>query len=444
MSSDGPPTGTSVQERIDALLALHPKGYDLSLDRIKRLLARLDNPQDRLPPVIHVAGTNGKGSTIAFIRSILEAAGLSVHVHTSPHLVRWNERYRIAGTLARDQMICDAIDRVAKANAGQNITVFEILTAVGFLLFAENPADACLMEVGLGGRLDCTNVMKDVAVSVIAPVSMDHEMHLGDTIAKIAFEKAGIIRDTTPVICGPQEDEALTVIERQAARHRAPLKASGEHFHAMVENGRLLFQDEAVLIDLALPRLHGPHQIDNAGTAIAASRVFAQTQGIALTNAQIDTGIASASWPARMQLLATGKLVDLLPDNTELWLDGGHNVGAAEMVARHFCELNDRHSLPLIVICAMLNTKNPSAYFEQLKGLVRKIYTVPIVSSDAGVAPADLAQVAQEAGIDATACDGLLGALNLAVSENPLMRVLIAGSLYVAGEALERNDAFPD
>ncbi len=433
-----------VQERIDALLDLHPKGYDLSLERITALLAKLDNPQDRLPSVIHVAGTNGKGSTIAFIRSILEAADLSAHVHTSPHLVRWNERYRIAGTLASDDLICNAIDRVAAANAGHNITVFEILTAVGFLLFAEAPADVCLMEVGLGGRFDSTNVMKNVAVSVIAPVSMDHEMHLGDTIAKIAYEKAGIIQDATPVICGPQQDEALTVIERQAARHRAPLKASGEHFHAMAENGRLLFQDEAGLIDLALPRLHGPHQIDNAGTAIAAARAFAQTQGVELTEVQVDAGVVNASWPARMQLLSNGNLVDLLPDNTELWLDGGHNEGAAAVVARHFCELNDRHSLPLIVICAMLTTKNPAAYFDHFKGLVKKVYTVPIISSEVGISPADLAEHARDAGIDAVDCDGLENAVNRAATEHPEMRVLIAGSLYVAGEALEKNGTFPD
>jgi len=433
-----------VQERIDALLEIHPKGYDLSLDRIRDLLEKLDNPQDRLPPVIHVAGTNGKGSTIAFVRSILEAAGLSVHVHTSPHLVNWNERYRVAGKLVSDDALCSAIDRVAEANAGQPITVFEILTAVGFLLFSENPADACLMEVGLGGRFDSTNVMKDVAVSVIAPVSIDHQMHLGDTLAKIAFEKAGIIKENTPIVCGPQEDEALEVIERQAARHRAPLSVSGEHFHALAENGRFLFQDEAGLLDLALPRLPGPHQIDNAGTAIAAARVFAKSQDIRLKETAIDAGISNASWPGRMQRLNCGNLHDLLPENTELWLDGGHNAGAAAMIARHFCELNDKHSLPLIVICGMLTTKAPVAYFDHLKGLARKIYAVPIVSSEAGFEPDDLAMSAQGAGIDAEACDTLEEALATASNEHPEMRILISGSLYLVGEALEKNGTIPE
>lgn len=443
MSSANLSSVPSVQERIDALLEIHPKGYDLSLDRIAGLLNKLGNPQDRLPPVIHVAGTNGKGSTIAFTRSILEAAGLSIHVHTSPHLVSWNERYRIAGELVSDAELCSAIDRAAEANGGQAITVFEILTAVGFLLFSESTADACLMEVGLGGRFDSTNVMKNVAVSVITPVSIDHEMHLGDTFAKIAFEKAGIIKDRTPLVCGPQEDEALEMIERQAARHRAPLQVSGEDFHATAENGRFLFQDDAGLLDLALPRLPGPHQIDNAGTAIAAARAFAKTQGLRLREAEIETGVANASWPARMQRLTCGKLVELLPDNTELWLDGGHNAGAAVMIARHFCELNDKHSLPLILVCGMLSTKNPAAYFDQMTGLARKVYTVPITSSESGIDPAELAKNARNSGIDAVASSSIENALQKAAKEHAEMRVLIAGSLYTAGEALERNGTAP-
>lgn len=434
----------SVQKRIDALMEIHPKGYDLSLARVRGLLDKLGNPQDRLPPVIHVAGTNGKGSTIAFMRSILEAAGLSVHVHTSPHLVCWNERYRIAGELVGDKEFCAAIDCVADANDGQTITVFEILTAAGFLLFSQNPADVCLMEVGLGGRFDATNVMEDVTVSVITPVSLDHEMHLGDTIAKIAFEKAGIIRSTTPLVCALQEDEALEVIERQAARNRVSLQVAGEDFHAIAENGRFLFQDEAGLLDLTLPRLPGPHQLDNAGTAIAATRSFAKTKGIRLREAAIEAGIANASWPARMQRLTCGELVELLPENTELWLDGGHNAGAAAMIARHFCELNDKHSLPLILVCGMLSTKNPAAYFDHMAGLARKIYTVPITSSEAGIDPAELAENAINSGIDATACEGLEAALQQATAEQDEMRVLIAGSLYIAGEALERNGTIPD
>ncbi|MGI9356674.1 MAG: bifunctional folylpolyglutamate synthase/dihydrofolate synthase, partial [Rhizobiaceae bacterium] len=322
-------------------------------------------------------------------------------------------------------------------------TFFEFTTAMAFSYFAESSIDIGIIEVGLGGRFDATNVMKDVAVSVITPISLDHELHLGDTLAKIAFEKAGIIRSSTPLVCALQEDEAMEMIERQAARSRAPLLVSGVHFHAIAENGRFLFQDDAGLLDLALPRLPGPHQIDNAGAAIAATRAFARTQGFRLREAAIDAGIANASWPARMQRLTCGKLVELLPENTELWLDGGHNAGAAAMIARHFCELNDKHSRPLILICGMLSTKNPAAYFDHMAGLARKVYTVPVTTSESGIDPAELAESAIKSGIDAIACPGLETGLQLAAAEHDEMRVLIAGSLYTAGEALEKNGAAP-
>ncbi|MDD9911166.1 MAG: bifunctional folylpolyglutamate synthase/dihydrofolate synthase [Ahrensia sp.] len=437
-SLDGP-----VEQRIAALSRIHPKGFDLSLERITRLLSTLGDPHQNLPPTIHVAGTNGKGSTIAFARSILEASGLLVHAHTSPHLVRWNERYRLAGKLVDDETLCDAIDRVADVNDGQPITVFEILTAVAFLLFSEHEADACLVEVGLGGRFDCTNVMAEVAVSVIAPVSMDHEMHLGDTIAKIAFEKAGIIRPKVPVVVGPQHYDALGVIERQAAKLHAPVVAAGQHYHARVEQGRLVFQDETALLDLSLPRLPGQHQIDNAGLAIAACRMLAERQNLSITETACDAGLTNAQWPARLQLISQGRLVELLPPDTELWVDGGHNEAAADMVARHICALNDRNSLPLVLVCGMLTTKNPATYLAHFAGLARKVYTVPIPSSDAGYVPEALATFVKQAGIEALAVADLASALRKASDEFDEMRVLIAGSLYIAGQALQDNETFP-
>lgn len=438
----------SAAERIDALLTNHPKGYDLSLDRIRGLLDKLGNPQDSLPPVVHVAGTNGKGSTIAFCRTILEAAGLAVHVDTSPHLVNWHERFRLGerqggGQLVTDAVLSEAIGRVAAANAGQPITVFEVLTAVMFVLFAEHPADACLIEVGLGGRFDSTNVMKEVAVSVIAPVAMDHESHLGDTLAKIAFEKAGIIRAGTPVVAGPQQDEALAVIERQAARNRAPLSVAGEDFQTTIEDGRLLFQDGANLLDLSLPRLPGAHQVENAGTAIATCRILAERLGFVLTEDMIDAGLAAASWPGRLQRLTAGRLIERLPPDCEVWVDGGHNPHAAAALARHFAELNDRCSRPLLLVCGMLNTKDPSGYFEQLSGLVHHAYMVPLPSSDAAIPPAELAEISAAHGIPASPYAGLEAALRAAAHHGDDGRILVAGSLYLAGDFLAANGTPP-
>lgn len=434
-------------ELIEALMEIHPKGFDLSLGRITRLLEKLGNPQDQMPPVIHVAGTNGKGSTIAFIRAILEAAGLSVHVDISPHLVNWHERYRLgvkggAGQLVSDAILADAVDRVAKANGGEPITVFEVLTAVTFVLFNEHPADVCLVEVGLGGRFDSTNVMKETALSVITPVSIDHEAYLGDTLAKIAFEKAGIIRKRTPVVVGLQHSDALTVIEKQAGHNLAPVLVAGEHFSAARENGRLVYQDENDLLDLSLPRLVGDHQVANAGTAIAAARAFAKSHGITLSNTMIDTGLQSAEWPGRMQHLTRGALVDLAPKGSDIWIDGGHNPGAAIAIANFMAELEERDPRPLILICGMLNTKDPSGYFDQFESLAQSVIAVPIVSSDAGISAKDLAALARKARLAAKPTASLVEALSsLGKSTSP--RILIAGSLYLAGDALAQNGTPP-
>ena len=435
---------TSAASRIEALMKIHPKGYDLSLDRIEKLLEKLGSPQNKLPPIIHVAGTNGKGSTIAFTRSILEAAGLSVHVHTSPHLVNWNERYRLgqkggAGQLTPDGVLSDAIRRVAEANDGQPITVFEVLTAVSFVLFSEHSADVCLIEVGLGGRLDCTNVMKETALTIITPVSIDHEAFLGDTLGKIAFEKAGIIKRKTPLVVGAQEPEALAVIEQQASRNLAPAFVSGEHYSGGRENGRMIFENEDRLLDLSLPRLPGDHQVSNAATAIQACLKFCLAQGFELNETAIEHGLRTVDWPGRMQKLPAGKLTVAIDDNVEIWLDGGHNPGAAAMVAKHMADLEERDPRPLVMICGMLDTKDPAGYFNEFSSLAERVFTVPIQSSDAGV-PADrLAQLAAESGLSSQTTTSLQEAITLAAQNAPV-RILICGSLYLVGDALAQNE----
>src|SRR6266404_1407942 len=322
---------------IDAIVAqltqLHPKRIDLALDRMWRILAALGDPQRRLPRTVHVAGTNGKGSTIAFMRAILEAAGLRVHVYTSPHLVRFNERFRLGaereGRLVSDAELADALRECERVNAGAPITVFEITTAAALLLFARNAADVLLLEVGMGGRLDATNVIDRPLASVITPVSFDHAEHLGDTLGKIAAEKAGILKPAVPAIVAAQPREALAAIERVAARTKAPVKIAGEDWTATEERGRLVYQDAAGLLDLPAPRLYGRHQFENAGVAIAALRTLGDFE---LAQNAFEVGIAKADWPARMQRLSHGRLLALCPPGSELWLDGGHIADAARAV----------------------------------------------------------------------------------------------------------------
>ncbi|MEA2989982.1 MAG: dihydrofolate synthase / folylpolyglutamate synthase, partial [Alphaproteobacteria bacterium] len=299
------------------LLKLHPKLIDLSLDRMERILAALDHPERRLPPVIHVAGTNGKGSTIAFMRAILEAAGRRVHVYTSPHLVRFNERIRLGGVLVTDDELAAALIECERANGSAPITVFEIETAAAFLLFTRHPADVLLLEVGLGGRLDATNVVERPLASVITPVSFDHAEFLGDTVAKIAAEKAGILKRDVPALVASQPREALAVIERQGARVGAPVKVAGEDWTATEERGRLVYQDDDGLLDLPAPKLYGRHQFENAGLAVATLRT---ATGLKLPPSAFEAGVAKVDWPARMQRLAQGRLAALLPQGGELWL----------------------------------------------------------------------------------------------------------------------------
>lgn len=440
-------TGEAARE-IEALLAKHPKGFDLTLDRVRRLLDSLGNPQDRLPPVIHVAGTNGKGSATAFCRAILEAEGYAVHVHTSPHLVNWHERYRLgrkgrSGELVDDATLADAVRRVAAANDGQKITVFELLTAVAFVLFAEHPADVAVIEVGLGGRFDATNVLTHPAVSLIMPVSVDHEAYLGDRVELIAAEKAGIIKPGLPVVIGQQDFEAaLETLVSIAERNRAPLSVYGQDYFAHEEHGRLVYHDEEGLADLPLPRLPGRHQQANAAAAIRAIKAA----GLVVGEKAIERGLLSVEWPGRMQRLTEGALVALAPPEAEIWLDGGHNPGAGKVISEAFAALEERHSRPLFLIAGMISTKDPVGYFEPFAGIVRHVFTVPIRGSDSGIDPVVLADDAAEAGLSAEPTESVSAALD-AIRQNwafdTAPRILIGGSLYLAGDVLADNGTPP-
>ena len=433
---------------IARLLTLHPKGFDLSLDRIARLLERLGNPQDKLPPVIHVAGTNGKGSAVAFSRALLESAGYRAHVHTSPHLVHWHERFRMAGEdgghFVADDVLAEAIARVAAANRGDKITVFEILTAVMFVLFSEHPADAAIIEVGLGGRFDATNVIKDPAVSVIMPVSLDHQAYLGDRVELIAAEKAGIIKPGRPVVIGQQEsDTARQTIVETAERLGCRVSIYGQDFVAFEENGRLVHQDETGLLDLPLPRLPGRHQYANAAAAIVAVRAA----GFKLGHASAEKAMETVDWPGRLQRLTSGRLVDLAPAGSELWVDGGHNPGAGAVIAEALAEQEERLPRPLFLISGMIDTKDQSGYFAAFNGIARHVFTVPVNMSDAGVPSAELAVRAAEAGLSAEPINSIEDALLLLKttwnSDEPPPRILISGSLYLVGEALALNGTPP-
>jgi dihydrofolate synthase / folylpolyglutamate synthase len=424
------------------LLALHPKRIDLVLDRIERLLAFLGHPEDKLPPVIHVAGTNGKGSVCAFSRAMLEAEGLRVHVYTSPHLVHFHERIRLAGSLISEEELSDVLEECETANRGAPITFFEITTAAALLAFARHPADALILEVGLGGRLDATNVVRRPAVTVITPVGCDHQEFLGSELTGIAAEKAGIVKPGVPLIAGPQEDRARDVIERTADSLSAPVYLCGQDFFAHSERGRMVYQDEMGLLDLPLPRLPGAHQIDNAATAIAALRYARRNWG---RERAIEQGLRRVEWPARLQRLSRGPLVALAPEGAEVWLDGGHNPHAARAIAHALADFAERSDKPLYLICGMLKTKDSEGFFMPFRGLARHVTTVPIPGDVASRGAGELYDAARNAGVDASPADDLEDAM-MQVSgwargrpgEGP-PRILICGSLYLAGQVLADN-----
>jgi len=431
----------SLGDVVARLGALHPKRIDLSLDRMHRVLERLGNPEKKVPPVIHVAGTNGKGSTVAYLRAVLEAAGLRVHAYTSPYLVRINECFRLAGRLVGDDELQAALEHCEQVNAGEPLTFFEAKTAAGFSLFARHPADVLLLEVGLGGRLDSTNVIEAPLASVIAPISMDHMEFLGDTLTSIAGEKAAIIKRNVPVISAEQSPEAMGVIEQQARRMRAPLHVAGQQWHVSVERGRLVYQDERGLMDLAAPRLFGRHQFDNAGLAIATLRAI---DTLKLGQAAYE-GIVNAEWPARMQRLSSGKLIELGPAGCEIWLDGGHNAEGGRVAAASLGDLEERVSRPLVVIAGMMGNKDAGAFLANFTGLTRHIFTVEIPGQDNAMPQDRLADAARALGMRVEIAGSVEASLRsiakLAYEVPP--RILIAGSLYLAGHVLAVNGTPP-
>ncbi|WP_428514465.1 bifunctional folylpolyglutamate synthase/dihydrofolate synthase [Roseovarius sp.] len=414
---------------LDRMMALHPKIIDLTLDRVWRLLQALGNPQEALPPVIHIAGTNGKGSTLAMIRAGIEGAGKTAHAYTSPHLARFHERIRLAGDLITEPHLTEVLDECYAANGGEPITYFEITTCAALLAMSRTPADYTLLEVGLGGRLDATNVVATPALTIITPVSMDHEQYLGDTLAKIAIEKAGILKRGVPCVVGPQDEEGMDAIEAAAQRLGAPLLAHGQHWHVTTERGRLIYQDETGLRDLPLPNLPGAHQYENAGAALAALR------HLQLGDAALEAAVTNAHWPARMQRLSTGPLAEAAPQ-AELWLDGGHNPAAGRALAAHLASLPPR---PTHLICGMLNTKDISGYLSPLAGVAQSLTAISI-PGEANTLPADAtAAAAANAGLPSGTAASARAAIEDIAAKDPTARILICGSLYLAGAILREN-----
>ncbi|MEQ3624625.1 MAG: folylpolyglutamate synthase/dihydrofolate synthase family protein [Celeribacter sp.] len=411
------------------MMTLHPAEMDLSLDRVHRLLATLGNPERKLPPVVHIAGTNGKGSTLAMLRAGLEAAGQQVHAYTSPNLVRFNERIRLAGTEIDEPTLVDVLSDTLDANGAGEITYFEATTIAAFLAFSRVPADTLLLEVGLGGRLDVTNVIDAPRLTVITSVSYDHQDFLGDTLAQIAAEKAGILKRGVPCVLGPQEEEALEVIEHHAARLGVPLLAHGQHWHVWEERGRLVFQDETGLLDLPMPVLRGPHQIMNAGIALAALRHLGHDE------AACTAAITRAEWHARMQRLRTGPLTEAAP-GVELWLDGGHNIAAGAAVAETLGAMPTR---PTHLICGMLDNKDCTGFLAALAPLVTGMQAVSIPDTAHAARPEDIVRAAQASDIPAEIAPSVTDALARITAAQPDARVLICGSLYLAGHVLAEN-----
>lgn len=415
---------------LERLLTLHPKLIDLSLDRVLRLLKTLGDPQDELPPVIHVAGTNGKGSTVAFLRAFLEASGKRVHVYSSPHLVRFHERIRLAGKIIPEKMLGALLAECERANAGQPITFFEITTAAAFLAFAREDADFALIEVGLGGRFDATNVIAKPAVAVLTPISLDHQHFLGETIAAIAFEKAGILKPGAPVVVGPQPPEAAEVIAARAAELHAPLYRHGREWsveHA--EGGGLIYRGRQTL-DLPPPGLAGAHQYDNAATALAALECL---HGLALDPKALARGIGDVEWPARLQRLKRGPLVRSLPSGAELWLDGAHNAAGGEALARFVAGWRR----PTGLVFGMVKTHDPTAFLKPLVPYVRRLSAVAIPGEANTLSAAESMAAARQLGIEATSAQTLRDAV--AAASAPNQRTLICGSLYLAGKVLAAN-----
>lgn len=429
---------------LERLMALHPKKIDLSLDRMHRILDALGNPEKKLPPVIHIAGTNGKGSTTATLTAMAEAAGHRVHVYTSPHLVRFAERIRVAGKIIDETALTDLLERCEKAANGDPITFFEITTAAAFLAFSEIPADLCILEVGLGGRLDATNVVEKPAATCITPVSIDHEQFLGNTLSEITGEKAGIIKKDVPLVVGPQQRDAHTVIAKKAAENGVMPYYYNEGFLASKKQtgDGFLYEDWCSALDLPLPNLVGDHQIENAATAIAVAHA---QKAVSIPDAAIKAGLGWVRWPARLQPLAGSNLHAYLPEGAELWLDGGHNPQAG-IAVRDFLKSFDPIEYSITLILGMLNNKDAHGYLAPLTGIVNRVIAVDIPGEENAATAAELAAAATDRGISGIVGKDVEAALKMVTAtakkgHTPL--VMIGGSLYLAGHVLRKTGLYP-
>ncbi|MEL6687995.1 MAG: folylpolyglutamate synthase/dihydrofolate synthase family protein [Pseudomonadota bacterium] len=435
---------TELDRALEEFRRLHPRKIDLGLDRIERVLAALGNPQDKLPTAIHVAGTNGKGSTVALLRAMLEASGAKVHVYTSPHLVRFNERIVLAGEEIDDDRLINVLHRVRDANDGQPLSFFEATTAAAFLAFSEVDADYAIIEVGLGGRYDATNIFTP-DVCAITPIDFDHAEFLGREIKGIAFEKAGIIKPDVPVFVSPQREEVRTLLQGVSEERGAPMQAWGQDFRAYRQQGRLVFETERELLDLSLPALAGEHQIMNAGLTVAIAKHLGLTPDI------ISNGLEAAKWPARMQPLHHGPLVEIASEvGAEVWLDGGHNPHAAQALSAHMASLEARSPKPLVLIMGILANKNAGAFLDYFEGLAAGLVTVDI-ADHASLSADVLTELAGSRGLATVTGNNLTDAMQKAVNmgqalsrqtvDEPIIapRILICGSLYLAGQVLADN-----
>lgn len=432
---------SNLDQVLAQLTALHPKKIDLGLGRIQSVLSALGDPHLRLPPAIHIAGTNGKGSTTAFLRAMIEAEGKTAHVYTSPHLVRFNERITLASNEISDEALLDVLNRVMDANAGEPLSFFEATTAAAFLAFSETSADYALIEVGLGGRYDATNVFDPIA-SVITPINYDHAEFLGRDLSGIAREKAGIIKDNVPAFAGRQEDIVSAVLRNEAAKHRAPIQFLTEDFRAYREQDRMVYDADDVLLDLPRPALIGSHQIDNAGVAIATARQ------VGISDVAISKGLSAVIWPARMQNLTSGLYADMVAESGgELWLDGGHNPHAAAALANTMAELQDRTERVLVLVMGILGNKDAGTFLDSFTGLASSVIAVDIPGSPA-LAPETIKELAEHRGMIGQVANNLTDAVQRAINTGEALsrqdagqpvvppRILICGSLYLAGQVL--------
>ena len=429
----------STEALVERLMARHPRVIDLDFARLKRLLDRMGNPEKRLPPVVHVAGTNGKGSLCAYMRAMAEAAGYRVHVYTSPHLVRFNERIRLAGTIIDDDTFEAAIEACEAANGDDPITFFEIVTAAALDVFAAIPAELLVLEVGLGGRFDATNVVDDPAVCAITPIGIDHTGFLGDTLEKIAGEKAGIIKSGAPVVVGRQREGPAKVIEDTALRLGAPLHRMGREWQVTPKDGGFHYESALLSLDLPAPNLAGAHQLDNAGTAVACVERL-RARGMAIDDQAVRRGLATVEWPARLQRLRRGPLPDSMPPGAEIWLDGGHNEDCGLVLgAQARTWAAEPGALPLHLVFGMMTTKDASGFLRPLARHAVSARAVPI-HGHAAYSPQQACARADEVGLRCLPADSVATAVeDLLASEPGPFRILICGSLYLAGEVLRRN-----